>query len=128
LYIFGPRNIIKEYLWHEISHLIINDLTKTYIDQFDMHGKEVSDEFRKNLYTNVETVINEYIIRAITIRLFEMSGENSFAKHLIKNNIQRGFKKTEMIKKYIMESFEEENKFVKDNRYKELIKYVIGKI
>jgi len=30
-YIFGPKIFILELLWHEISHLTINDMTKSYI-------------------------------------------------------------------------------------------------
>ncbi|MDR1300873.1 MAG: DUF4932 domain-containing protein, partial [Treponema sp.] len=36
-YIFGSELFIKGLLWHEISHLTINDLTKKYINQCNVY-------------------------------------------------------------------------------------------
>jgi len=52
-YMFGPINFKRELLWHEISHLTINDLTKKYLDQFQINQKQVPEIFVKHLYTNV---------------------------------------------------------------------------
>jgi hypothetical protein len=60
-YIFGSRNFKKYYLWHEICHLIINDLTRKYLNQFNVKEKQIPKTFSNNFYTNVETIINEYI-------------------------------------------------------------------
>ena len=107
-YIFGTINFKRDYIWHEISHLTINDLTKNHINQFNVDENKVSEIFAKNFYTNAETIINEYIIRAITIRLFEMDGEKGFVEYLIGTNIQKGFKEIELVKEYIKENCEEE--------------------
>jgi hypothetical protein len=61
----------------------------------------------------------------ITIRLFEMVGEMGFVEYLIETNIQKGFKEIELVKEYIKENCEENNKLIKDDRYKNLIKYII---
>jgi hypothetical protein len=127
-YIFGSMDSKKEYLWHEISHLTINGLTEKYIGQFDTGERKASKVFVDNFYTSIETIINEYIIRAITIRLFEMNGQNDFVKRLIQDNIQKGFVEIELIKNYLMENCEEENKLQKEERYKKLMEYVIGKL
>jgi hypothetical protein len=57
-----------------------------------------------------------------------MNGENEYAKYLIRDNIQKGFKNIESVKKYINEFYEENNKFVKDDSYKSLIEYIITEI
>jgi len=127
-YYFGSKEYIKELLWHEISHLTINDLTKKYINQFNTNEKIIPDDFVKIFYTNIEAIINEYIIRAITIRLFEIYYDENTAECFMQYHIQKGFKEIESIKNYIVKDCEKNNKLIKDNKYKDLIKYVIEKI
>jgi hypothetical protein len=127
-YVFGPENMIKEYLWHEISHLTINDLTKGYINQFSTRGGTISEKLIRNFYNNIETIVNEYIVRSITIRLFELIGENEFVEYLINDNIKKGFENIKSIKEYIRKNCEQNDRLVKDNKYKDLIKYVLSKI
>jgi hypothetical protein len=127
-YIFGNKESVKETLWHEIGHLTINDLTRKYIANLDTSGKKISEIFIENLYTNIETIVNEYIIRTITIRLFELNGEYEIIKSLIEWHKNRGFKNIETIKNYMVKNCETNNKLDKDYRYEDLIKYVINKI
>ena len=127
-YLFGSLNNKKSFLWHEIGHLIINDLTGNFINQFDLDKKQISEIYVKNLYSSIETIINEYIIRAITIRFFEMSGENEMAELLIKNDIKSGFEDVKLLKDHIKQNFEHNQSFVKDDRYKDLMEYVINLI
>jgi hypothetical protein len=127
-YVFGSIDFKKSYLWHEICHLTINDLTRKYINQFNTEKKQISEIFTNNFYTNTETIINEYIIRAITIRLFEIIGEKNFIRYLIEDNIQKGFNDIEVLKNYIKENCEENNKLIKGDNYKNLMEYVISKI
>jgi hypothetical protein len=126
-YIFGSKFSILELLWHEISHLTINDLTKNYIDQFDISCKIISNDFIKHFYTDIETIVNEYIIRAMTIRLLEINYGERTVENLIQDNIQKGFKEIESIKNYISKNCEKDNKFLKEG-YKELMEFVINKI
>jgi len=126
-YIFGSKFSILELLWHEISHLTINELTKNYIDQFDISCKIISNDFIKHFYTDIETIVNEYIIRAITIRLLEINYGEKTVENLIKDNIQKGFTEIESVKNYISKNCEKDNKFIKEG-YKELMDYVINKI
>jgi hypothetical protein len=127
-YIFGPKNSIMEIIFHEASHLRINDLTKTYIDRFNVYEKPIPDDFVKQFYTDIETIINEYIIRAITIRLFEISHEEEFVEYLLQDSIQKGFKEIETIKDYISKNCEVDNKIITNEKYIELMDYVINKI
>jgi hypothetical protein len=127
-YIFGSKEYIIELLWHEISHLTINDLTKKYISQFNINEKTVPENFVKILYTSIEAIVNEYIIRAITIRLIEIYHGKNIAENHMQNHIEKGFTEIEPIKNYIAKNCEENNKLLKDNKYKELMNYVINKI
>jgi len=127
-YYFGSKEYIMELLWHEISHLTINDLTKKYINQFDINEKVIPENFVKILYTSIEAIINEYIIRAITIRLYEIYYDENTAEQFMQYHIQKGFTEIESIKNYIGKNCEKDNKLIKDEEYKELIKYVIEKI
>jgi hypothetical protein len=127
-YIFGSKFSVLGLLWHEISHLTINDLTKNYISQFNISGKIVSNDLIKHFYTDIETVINEYIIRAITIRLFEINYGEKMIGNLIQDNIQKGFTEIKSIRDYILKNCEKDNKFTKEEGYKELMDYVINKI
>ena len=86
------------------------------------------DNFVKMFYTGIEAIINEYIIRAITIRLFEIYYDENTAGQFMQYHIQKGFKEIESIKIYIVKNCEKNNKLIKDNKYKDLIKYVVEKI
>ncbi len=119
---------MKENLWHEVCHLTINDLTKKYIGQMDIDKKAVPDHFVKIFYTDIESIINEYIIRAVTLRLFEIHGEYDIAEKYLQHHIQKGFKEIQSIKNYLKKNNEMNNKLIKNESYKELIYYVFEKI
>jgi hypothetical protein len=123
-YIFYTPLYLKYNWWHEISHTVINDLTKKYIHHFDIDSIAVPDIFRKNFYTDIEIIIDEYIIRAITLRLFELF-DKGVVSSLIDHETGKGFKEVEKIKNYIIENCEENNTFLKDDNHKELVNFVI---
>jgi hypothetical protein len=127
-YIFNDPESLKYNLWHETGHTVINDLTRKYLSQIDTRNIKVPDIFRKNFYTNAETIINEYIIRAITLRLSELSDDKNVTLSFLDNEIKKGFKETENIKNYITKNCEDKNKLIKDDNYKDLVNFVISKI
>ncbi|MDR2730176.1 MAG: DUF4932 domain-containing protein [Treponema sp.] len=127
-YIFGSKFSVLELLWHEICHLTINDLTKNNISQFNISCIIISNDLIKHFYTDIETIVNEYIIRAITIRLFEINYGEKTTENLIQDNIQKGFTEIESIRNYISKNCEKNNKFTSEEGYKELMDYVIKKI
>ena len=57
-----------------------------------------------------------------------MNGENEIAEEIIKNDMQKGFKNIIYIKDYIKCNYENNKIFVKENRYKELMEYIIDLI
>jgi hypothetical protein len=111
-YIFGPENLLREYFWHEIGHTKINDLTRKYINLIKPDEKELPDSLIKHGYTDIETIINEYVIRAITARFFEIESETNFIEYYVKTNIKKGFTEIEKIKDYIKKNNEDKNKRV----------------
>ena len=124
-YIFGSEESIRNIIWHEIGHTVINDLTKKYFDQNNYKNIEIPVKFVNMFYTNLETIINEYIIRSITCLLEK---DSNCAKTLLDYEIKKGFNEIENIKNYILENCSENNKLNKSIKYEKLINYVIGKI
>ena len=127
-YDFGSLQFKKEFVWHEIGHLAISDLTRGYLSQFNLTGKQVPEIYLNNFYTSIENITEEYIIRAITIRLVEMNGGLEIMEFPMESHVLQGFKNILAIKDYIRKYCEEDNKLAKDNRYKKLLEYVLGKI
>jgi hypothetical protein len=127
-YIFGSKFYILDVFWHEISHLTVNDLTKNFINKFKISKKEAPENFRKIFYTDIETIINEYIVRAIIIRLLELNYGEKVTEGLIKDNIKKGFTEIESIRDYILKNCEKDNKFTREEGYKELIDYILVKL
>jgi hypothetical protein len=124
-YLFGNEEAIKHVIWHEIGHTVINDLTEKYLDQSDIENIEVPDIFRGQFYGRMESVINEYIINSIT---YLLEKDNGSANLYLEEEGENGFTEIKAIKNYIKENCENNNKLTKGENYKNLIKYVIGKI
>jgi len=127
-YLFDYGEPINHVLWHEISHTVINDLTGKYIDNFDVKNIEIPEKIKNIGYTNIKTVIDEYIIRTIVYLLTELSEGDKSAVLQYEYEFKLGFTEIENIKEYIKENCEENNKLLKDDNYIKLIKYVIEKI
>ncbi|MCL2186630.1 MAG: DUF4932 domain-containing protein [Treponema sp.] len=124
-YIFGPKESIRNNIWHEIGHTAINDLTKKYFDITKYKQIEISEIFINKFYNNAETIINEYIVRAIA-NLLEK--ENNCARALLDYEIKSGFREIEKVKKFIFENCSVNNKFIKDDSYAKLVNFVVGVI
>jgi hypothetical protein len=121
-YIFGSNESIRNIIWHEISHTVINNLTKKYFNHSKYENVEKSNIKVSNLYNNMETIINEYITRSIT---YFLEKDKNCAKALLDYEIKSGFNKIEEIKEYIIKNCTKNNKFIKDKKYIGLIDYVI---
>jgi hypothetical protein len=122
-YLFGTEESIKRLLRHEISHTVINDLTEKYLNQSIIKNMNIPDVFVKQFYNSIETIINEYIIRAITYSL-EEENKASVLDYEIKN----GFTEIKDIGNYIKENCENKGKLLKDENYIKVIKFVIERI
>jgi hypothetical protein len=124
-YIYDYGEPINHILWHEIGHTVINDLTDKYINEFDIENLNVPEEIKKIGYIG-KTVINEYIIRAITYKLIELFEDDNSAVFQLELEAKFGFTEIKKIKMFIEKNCEENNKLLKDDNYKKLIDYVIN--
>jgi len=124
-YIFNSKESNKNIIWHEIAHTVINDLTKKYYNMEKFVKIKIPEIYVNNLYNNWETIINEYIVRAIANI---MEKNNDCAKGLLEWEIKNGFNEIKNIKYYILENCIENNKFNKKDKFEKLIEYVINKI
>jgi hypothetical protein len=124
-YLYNYGEPIYHILWHEIGHTVINDLTDKYINEFDIENLNVPEKI-KNIGYIGKTVINEYIIRVITYKLIELFEDDNSAVFQLELEAKFGFIEIKKIKTFIEENCEENNKLLKDERYKRLINYVIN--
>ena len=122
-YIFRSESSIRCLLWHEICHSVINELTKKYIIQFNINNYEVPGIFKKQFYDKFETIINEYIIRSITIIL-----ESNYcdANSLIAYEKQNGFNNINLVVDFLRNNYVENKKFIKNDKYTKIIEYVLN--
>lgn len=81
---------------HEFSHSIINPLTDKYNDIKLEFFNDIKEEMRELYYWNVETIINEHIIRAIEVIFMKLEPKipNNLqcANNYIADNKEIGFK------------------------------------
>jgi len=119
-YIFGSMASKIVILRHEIGHTVINDLTDKYKKYIEIKDIEIADIDK--IYNNIETIINEYIIRSIVFMLEE---DRNAANSILENETKCGFGKIGKIKKYIHENCSRNKKLLKDDSYINLIKYVL---
>jgi hypothetical protein len=91
---FGEVARVGDLVAHELSHTIVNPLTRQHSAQVE--GSEhlldtIAEAMRRNGYSAWETVVNEHVIRAITTRLvFRLRGEEAGRQELARE-LQRGF-------------------------------------
>ncbi len=63
-------NYLPYLIFHEFSHSFINPITDKYnlIDESDDIFSDIFEQMNEKAYGNVKTIINEHIIRALTLR------------------------------------------------------------
>jgi len=120
-YIFGSKEYLRQTIWHEIGHTVINDLTKKYYDLSEHKNMEVPQIFVKQFYNNTETIINEYIIRSI---VYLLENDKNSKKNILEYEKNTGFTEIKNIGNYILKNNMEDNRFIKDKKYKKLIDFV----
>ncbi|HUF03417.1 MAG TPA: DUF4932 domain-containing protein [Aridibacter sp.] len=104
---FGEPQRISRLVSHEFSHTVVNRLTAenmSEITRFSSLLDPIAEKMAKQAYPTWEIVVNEHIVRAVTLRLIlKAEGEESFNAALEKEE-QRGFKYvrpiTEKLEKY----------------------------
>ena len=91
---FGEFGDLRYLLWHEFSHSFVNPLTDQYlseVNQFEALYAPLDSGMIKMAYGNWIGVVNELIVRAVTVRLaIHELGEAAGLAHL-DDERQRGF-------------------------------------
>lgn len=85
---------IMGYVWHEFGHSFVNPLTEKYIDRINSNTQlftPIKDKMTKMAYGIWDFCVNEHIIRAINIRMYELYASESVAKQMMINERQKSF-------------------------------------
>ncbi|NJK96753.1 MAG: DUF4932 domain-containing protein, partial [Bacteroidales bacterium] len=88
---FGSEDHFRNIVWHEFSHSFINHLTDQYIEKVKIYEpllfNPIKSAMAAQAYSNWTSVVNEHIIRAITIRLTAKRYGDKDAKSLFQSEV-----------------------------------------
>lgn len=79
---------LSYYVWHEFSHSFVNPLTSKYYDEVaktEILFEPIREHMANMAYTDWHICVNEHIIRAVNLRLFEKhisTSESEYEKML----------------------------------------------
>ncbi len=82
------------YIWHEFGHSFVNPLTDKYIKEINSSKKLLEPIFEnmKNMaYGTWANCVNEHIIRAINVRLYEQNKSKKEAEKLLNGELGQKF-------------------------------------
>jgi hypothetical protein len=77
---YGDKEYIKYMIRHEFSHPFVNPLTEKYRDYIEEHShkfEEIPEIAKRNVCGEWEECINEFIVRAVTVHLAHLEGEEA---------------------------------------------------
>jgi len=92
--LFGSLKNIEYLVWHEFGHSFVNYLTLEQIDlvsKYESLNEPIKIPMKRQAYGSWETVVNEHVIRAITIKLAENKYGLDVANDLMFNELGRSF-------------------------------------
>ena len=81
-------------VWHEFGHSFVNSLTERYLNKIEPLSKlfePISSFMFKQSYHNWEICVNEHIVNAINVRLYELNLGSQQAKSLLDSEINNHF-------------------------------------
>jgi hypothetical protein len=82
------------YVWHEFGHSFVNPLTEKYADRVASSEKlftPIKNRMDYMAYGSWTICLNEHIIRAINVRLYELYLGVEKSKDLLNNDLKRSF-------------------------------------
>ena len=88
------NNGMLYYVWHEFSHSFVNPLTEKCAERVTASEKlfePIKNFMYRHAYTDWETCVNEHIVRAIEVRLFELYVNEEKSKEKLNNEIKNYF-------------------------------------
>ncbi|MCL2652000.1 MAG: DUF4932 domain-containing protein [Candidatus Azobacteroides sp.] len=91
-YLHGNSSL--DLVWHEFGHAFVNPLTDKYFDKVGALNK-LFEPIRENManqaYGRWGSCVNEHVIRAINVRLFELHLGSQEAKNLLQQELRSRF-------------------------------------
>ena len=91
---FGPISYLEFILWHEFGHSFVNPLTSEFATQFKPYSSllnPISETMRKLGYPGWEIVVNEHVVRAVTMRLAFLHKGPEEGRKALDQEEERGF-------------------------------------
>ena len=88
------NDVLLHYVWHEFSHSFVNPLTEKYAEQVAVSEKlfePIIYFMHRKAYTDWKSCVNEHIIRAIEVRLYELYVSEEKPKEKLNNEIKDYF-------------------------------------
>ena len=122
---------IRFYIWHEFGHSFVNHLTDKYADQV-MSVEKLFEPIKSGMfgqgYHNWQNCISELILRATTIRLFDLHLGHQQSKELLNSELRNRFIYIEPLVEKLkdFEKQRNENNISFSEFYPELLKVLDG--
>ena len=72
---FLNENDLRFYIWHEYGHFFVNPLTEKYLERvmaLDILFEPIKEVMARQAYGCWNSTVNEHIIRAVEVRLWEL--------------------------------------------------------
>lgn len=91
---FGSIGNIEYLVWHEFGHSFVNYLTRdnqSLVAEYENLFDPIKDQMSAQAYGNWNTVVNEHVIRAITLKLIEEKYGEDAATNMFYREISRSF-------------------------------------
>jgi hypothetical protein len=82
------------YVWHEFGHSFVNPQTDKYYDKvlgYDKLFSPIREDMAKLNYSDLSTLVNELVIRAINVRLRELYISPVASRKLLNRELENGF-------------------------------------
>lgn len=88
------HNGIMGLVWHEFGHSFVNPLSEKYTERIKT-SEQLFEPIRNRMtelaYSEWETCVNEHIVRAVHIRLYESNSDEEKAKKALEYEFRDGF-------------------------------------
>lgn len=115
----------KSVMLHEFNHTYLNNTIKSPYLSITNDDKRKNDEYLKDFpdsYSDWDTIVNEYFVRAITARVLFLENEKEEYEETIKNDKRSGFKHIEILIEKLKEYESNKDKYKQiEDFYSELL-------
>ena len=91
-YLNGMRLLF--YVWHEFGHSYVNPVTDKYSDRVESLNQlfdPIKEDMSKMAYGDWKTCVNEHVIRAVNIRLYELFLGSQISQLMLKDELRQRY-------------------------------------